>query len=85
MPDQGNQSPARYDDQIDSAVLDLLVENHPGLWAVEEIERMIGVPLATYDSLRRLQGMGLVHRLKGDDRFVFASRAGVRGRELGEF
>jgi hypothetical protein len=65
-------------DVTDQAILGLLVADR-ALWAVEEVTREIGSPLAVADSLARLRGAGLVHRC-GD--FVFAARAAVRFNDL---
>jgi hypothetical protein len=68
-------------DQIDMAVLSMLLsEASCGPWAVEEVAREIGDPVATTDGLARLHGAGLVHRC---GEFVFASRAAVRLAQIG--
>jgi hypothetical protein len=72
-------SPAEQDTQVDDAVMGLLLST-PGLWAVVEVEREIGDRAAAADSLVRLVGGGLAHRLDGG--FVFASRAARLAREL---
>lgn len=67
--------------RVDAAVLDLLLHGETaGPWAEEELTREIGGRVAIADSLTRLAGAGLVHRLAGG--FVFASRAAVRGGRL---
>lgn len=68
-------------------VLDILVGQQPGLLHVDELTRMYARGSIEHDSAHRivddaisdLLASGLVHRL---DRFVFASRAALRGREL---
>ncbi len=66
-------TPAERADHADSVVLRLLVsEDSHRPWAIEEVEREIGRDPT--DSLGRLYGAGLIHRL---DHFVWASRAAV--------
>lgn len=78
MHDQ--RSPAEADDQNDAAVLSLLLDlDAQRPWSIDEVAREIGDSLAVTDSLARLHGAGLVHRLGG---FVFATRAAQRGTEL---
>jgi predicted transcriptional regulator len=80
MPKERTLSPAEEDGQTDSAVLALLLySDSQRPWAVEEIEREIGRD--TDDSLARLYGAGLVHRLK---RFVWPTRAAVVSDEISE-
>jgi predicted transcriptional regulator len=77
---QPTLSPAEEDGQTDSAVLALLLygdSQRP--WSVDEIEREIGRD--TDDSLARLYGAGLIHRLK---RFVWPTRAAVMADEISE-
>jgi hypothetical protein len=64
----------------DAAVLGLLLAE-PGLWSVEEVVRAIGDELAVTDSLARLHGGGLVHRISG---FVFATRAAVESARVAD-
>jgi hypothetical protein len=71
--------PSYSPEQIDAAVLDLLTDG-PELWAVSEVEREMADPVATKDSLDRLVGGGLVHRL--DCGFVQATRPARIAREL---
>jgi hypothetical protein len=73
-------SPAVEDDRTDFAVLMLLLEDGvPRPWAVEEVAREIGDSMAVDDTLSRLHGAGLVHRLDG---FVFATRAAQQSVRL---
>jgi hypothetical protein len=68
------------DDFDDGMVLAILIDSdHPGLWAVDEISRVIGSPTTAGDTLMRLERDGLIHRL---DRFVFPTRAAVRAGEV---
>lgn len=68
-------------------ILDILIDQHPGLLHVDELARMYGRASVEPDSARRivddaiseLLASGLVHRL---DHFVFATRAALRAREL---
>ena len=73
MQGQRTLTPAEADGQMDSAVLGCLRgkdEQRP--WSVDEITREIGSDAT--DSLNRLYGVGLIHRLDG---FVWATRAAV--------
>ena len=78
MPDPANST---------SDILDILIDQHPGLLHVDELARMYGRATIDDDSARRivddaiaeLLACGLVHRL---ERFVFATRAALRAREL---
>lgn len=75
---QGKPSPDS--EQVDSAVLGLLLApDSERPWSDEEIAREIGDKVETTDSLARLAGAGLVHRLKG---FSWASRAALHGDAL---
>jgi hypothetical protein len=81
MQHQRTLTPAEQDGMIDSAVLGLLLSrNDQRLWSKDEIERTVGEPGEVTDSLNRLYGGGLIHRL---DRFVWASRAAVMSQEIG--
>ncbi len=78
MRDQ--RTPAEQDDATDQAVLSLLLDDavqRP--WSVEEVARELGDSLAAGDSLARLCGVGLVHRLDG---FVFATRPALWATRL---
>jgi hypothetical protein len=80
MPDQRTLSVAEADRMIDSGILGLLIRpDHRRLWSQDEIERDINDPVAVADSLHRLYGGGLIHRL---DRFVWASRAAIMAEEI---
>ncbi len=58
---------------IDSGILSLLMRpDNRRLWSKDEIDREIGQD--TIDSLNRLYGAGLLHRLDG---FVWATRAAL--------
>jgi hypothetical protein len=64
--------------QTDSAILSMLmVETSHRPWSVEEIARKMGQDPT--DSLRRLYGGGLIHRLEG---FVWATHAAVYVEEI---
>lgn len=78
MQDQRTLTPAEEDGHIDSAILGLLMEpdvQRP--WSREEIDREIGSN--TTDSLNRLYGVGLIHRLDG---FVWVTRAAIAAEEM---
>jgi hypothetical protein len=76
MQRQRNWSP----EQVDAAVMGMLLDDRFDIWAVAEIEREIGDSIATRDSLRRLRGTGLVHELANG--FVMASRAARAAEDL---
>jgi len=72
---------AHDDEAIDQAILGLLLHDRSATpWAVEELVREIGDALGVEDSLARLYGAGLVHRIP--EGFVFATRAAVRAHQL---
>jgi len=68
-------------------ILDILIDQHPGLVHIDELARMYGRASIDDDSARRivddavaeLLAGGLAHRL---ERFVFATLAARRAREL---
>jgi hypothetical protein len=67
------------------AILGLLIDDHPGHWHVDELDRTLTPSSATEptsrteDTLESLYAAGLVHR-SGD--FVFASRAAHVSRAI---
>jgi predicted ArsR family transcriptional regulator len=67
------------DASTDACVLELLLDDHPGLWSVDEVSRMLGDPVAARDALDRLTAAGLVHRCDG---YAFASRAAAHSHAL---
>jgi hypothetical protein len=68
MQQQPTLSPAEQDAITDSAILGLLLDpDDRRLWSKDEIDREIGDHVAVADSLSRLYGAGLIHRL---DRFA---------------
>jgi hypothetical protein len=78
MQDQTTFSPAEQEGQIDSTILGLLIyENAQRPWSFDEIAREIGKNPT--DSLNRLYGGGLIHRLED---FVWASRAAVMAKDI---
>jgi hypothetical protein len=79
MPDkEPTRTVMEEDDMIDEAILAMLLgESSHRPWAVEEVAREIGKDAD--DSLRRLYGCGLIHRLDG---FVWATHAAVRADEI---
>ena len=64
---------------MDARVMELLLDDHPGVWSVAEVERMIGDPPAARDALARLAAAGLVHRCA---EFAFATRAAAHSHAL---
>ena len=80
MHDQRTLTPAEEDAQIESAILGSLLDPHEQRpWSVEEVAREIGNPVAVHDSLRQLQGVGLIHRC---GEFVWATRAALAAHKL---
>ncbi|MGD0454466.1 MAG: hypothetical protein ABSB69_12780 [Solirubrobacteraceae bacterium] len=78
MHDQPTLTPAEEDGQIDSAILGLLIYGSAQRpWSKDEITREIGSDPT--DSLNRLYGGGLIHRLES---FVWATRAAVMAEEI---
>lgn len=82
MHDQRSCDAALDEAAIDQTIMSLLLEDDcRPLWAVEEVAREVGDPLATREGLDRLQGVGLVHRLDG---FVLATRSALHGTRIGQ-
>jgi hypothetical protein len=78
MHDQPIPTAIERDAQTDSALLMvLLAETSHRPWSVDEIAREMGDDPS--DSLRRLYGGGLIHRLDG---FVWATRAAALADEI---
>ena len=80
MPDQGT-SAAVYDDDAmtDGEIMTMLLVSGGRPWSHDEIVREFGSEPAVTDSLNRLYGGGLIHRL---DRFVFPTHAAVCSHQL---
>ncbi len=79
MQEQRTPTLTERDSTIDSTILVLLTDpTSQRPWAAEELAREIGAD--TTDSLDRLFGAGLIHRL---DRFVWASHAAIVADEIG--
>jgi hypothetical protein len=75
-----HSKPSPDPEQVDSAVLGLLLApDSERPWSDEEIAREIGDKVETTDSLARLAGAGLAHRLNS---FVWASRAALHAERL---
>jgi hypothetical protein len=64
------------DKQADSLVMEALVDDQR-MWSDDEIVREIG--REARDSLNRLYGGGLIHRLDG---YAWATRAAIKAREV---
>jgi predicted transcriptional regulator len=78
MHDEPTPTVIERDAQEDSAILGLLMlETSHRPWSVDEIAREMDRDVT--DSLNRLYGGGLIHRLHG---FVWASRAAVMADEI---
>ncbi len=80
MQDQISPTPAEEEKRVDAAILGwLLSDQVRAPVSVDEVGREIDEGLAVTDSLDRLYGAGLVHRL---DEFVFATQAARHVAEL---
>jgi hypothetical protein len=78
MPKQRTVSVADDEGSIDAALLELLIHSENSRpWSIDEITREIG--FETTDSLNRLYGYGVIHRLDG---FVWATRAAIAANYL---
>ena len=71
--------PAVEDVQIDQAIIGALLTDEAPLWSFYELVRQFGNEIAVTDSVNRLAGQGLIHRL---DQFVFATRAAAKATDL---
>jgi hypothetical protein len=73
------------EDVLAQAILGLLIDDHPGLWAIAELERTLTPSSsprpdpAAADAIEALHAAGLIHRV-GD--FVFATRAAHAAQRL---
>lgn len=68
------------DNSEDAAVLSVMINaSDQRLWSFEEIEREMGRDPS--DSLARLYGGGLIHRLE-DKKFFWATRAALMAEEI---
>jgi predicted transcriptional regulator len=82
MHDQRSPTVAEDEERADFAVLHLLTDDDAQRpWTVDEVAREIGDRIEAEDSLARLYGAGLVHRIEG---FVFATRPALRAVRLAE-
>jgi predicted transcriptional regulator len=79
MRDQ-RSSVSQDEQRVDVAVLGLLLATDR-MWSVDEVSREIGDPLEAADSIARLYGAGVVHRLQ---EFVFATRAAMEAARLSQ-
>jgi DNA-binding HxlR family transcriptional regulator len=76
----GTQDVGEQDDLADWMLLDTLLDSeHPGLWSVEELTRVMGDHITVTDSLTRLERDGLIWRLQ---QFAFPTRAAVRATQI---
>ncbi len=75
---------------FDEALLGLLIDDHPGLWSLAELNRSLtsssqtadgGEPSTcdTEDAVERLYAAGLIHRI---GTYVFATRAAHTAQRL---
>ncbi len=76
-------APGDHEDALDQAVLGLLIDVHPGLWSLSELDRSLQPSSQTpggtepsrhitEDTIERLYAAGLIHRV---GQFVFATHA----------
>jgi hypothetical protein len=83
-------TPGDHEDALDRALLDLLVHDHPGLWSLSELSRLLTSSTQTAganeppvheaeDAIERLYAAGLIHRV---GQFVFATRAAHTAQRL---
>lgn len=83
MPDQRIEDVVPDDDVSDEDrdrnVLTLIIDSD-WPWTIDELARELGTRIGAADSVARLRGTGLVHRL-GD--LIFPTRAACRADELG--
>lgn len=80
MPDESTSSRMLPDSVVDGNIMAmLLADDGQRPWAVAEVVREYGEEIPVIDSLNRLHGGGLIHRLDG---FVFATRAALRSDQL---
>lgn len=80
MPDESTRPPFLPDSVTDGNIMAmLLTDDGQRPWADTEIVREMGDEVTVIDSLNRLHGGGLIHRLDG---FVFATRAALRSDQL---
>lgn len=80
MHDQSTQTAIERQNSLDGAILGMLIcDGYQRLWSADEIGRE--VQNDPTDSLRRLYGGGLIHRLEG---FVWATRAAIIAEEIAQ-
>ena len=78
MQEDPTPTPAEREHTLDGAILGLLIDlEYHRPWSAEEIAREVGEDVT--DSLNRLYGAGLIHRLDG---FVWATHAAVVADEI---
>jgi hypothetical protein len=65
---------------VDRNLLALMLDDDRGLWSFDELAREFGADVE--DSVTRLYGAGLIHKVDGG--FVFATRAAARAHDLAE-
>jgi len=79
MQDQRTRSVADEDGSFDKAVLGLMIATSSERpWSKDELDKESGKD--TIDSLARLHGVGLIHRLA--EGFYWPTRAALRAEEL---
>ncbi len=79
MADQTDDC-SEMEDVSDRTVMEFLLVNDPGLWAVADLQREFRNPLDLEDSLNRLVGAGMAHRV--GEGFVMASRTAKQASEM---
>jgi hypothetical protein len=77
--------PGDPSEALAQAILGLLIDDHPGLWSLAELDRSLTpstAPPAAYrteDAVEQLYAAGLIHRT---GEFVFATRAAHAAQRL---
>ena len=74
-----DENPAEREARTDNAVLDFMLIGPSWPWSVEEIVRELGNKVDAEDSVARLIGTGLAHRL---GEFIFPTRTARRASEV---
>ena len=76
MHDEPSPSAPEREAMQDSTILEMLI-SEDGPWSAQEIDREVGFDPT--DSLRRLYGAGLLHRVK---RFYWPTRAAIYAEQI---
>jgi hypothetical protein len=81
MPEQRSPdfSAAHKADHLDFIVLETIIDPCAGLWSAAEVQQALGGDIDVEDSITRLHGIGLIHKL---GEFIFPTRAAARSHDL---